>query len=82
MWTYNCFESQFCCQNYVKKVQLVSQCLLVWQKFANLFLIHLQNLQADYSMESHALDLENYVNVARNRRRRAKALLDLSLIHI
>ncbi|XP_076448737.1 small G protein signaling modulator 3-like isoform X2 [Babylonia areolata] len=34
------------------------------------------NLQADYSMESHALDLENYVNVARNRRRRAKALLD------
>ena len=43
-------------------------------------LIHLfllfQNLQADYTMESHALDLENYVNVARNRRRRAKALLD------
>ncbi|CAE1282840.1 SGSM3 [Acanthosepion pharaonis] len=32
--------------------------------------------QADYSMESHARDLENYVNVARNRRRRAKALLD------
>jgi len=27
-------------------------------------------------MESHACDLENYVNVARNRRRRAKALLD------
>ena len=27
-------------------------------------------------MESHAKDLENYVNVARNRRRRAKALLD------
>lgn len=27
-------------------------------------------------MESHAQDLENYVNVARNRRRRAKALLD------
>ena len=27
-------------------------------------------------MESHAIDLENYVNVARNRRRRAKALLD------
>lgn len=27
-------------------------------------------------MESHARDLENYVNVARNRRRRAKALLD------
>nr|KAG5709500.1 hypothetical protein BaRGS_023182 [Batillaria attramentaria] len=33
-------------------------------------------LQPDYSMDSHALDLENYVNVARNRRRRAKALLD------
>ncbi|XP_052825542.1 small G protein signaling modulator 3 homolog isoform X2 [Octopus bimaculoides] len=32
--------------------------------------------RADYSMESHARDLENYVNVARNRRRRAKALLD------
>ena len=27
-------------------------------------------------MDSHAHDLENYVNVARNRRRRAKALLD------
>lgn len=38
--------------------------------------IFLQNLLADYSMESHAKDLENYVNVARNRRRRAKALLD------
>ena len=36
----------------------------------------LQNLTADYSMESHVRDLENYVNVARNRRRRAKALLD------
>ncbi|ELU16805.1 hypothetical protein CAPTEDRAFT_177453 [Capitella teleta] len=34
------------------------------------------NLIADYKMESHAQDLENYVNVARNRRRRAKALLD------
>ncbi|KAI0232017.1 RUN and TBC1 domain-containing protein 3 [Lamellibrachia satsuma] len=37
---------------------------------------HKLNVQADYSMESHACDLENYVNVARNRRRRAKALLD------
>jgi len=27
-------------------------------------------------MESHARDLDNYVNIARNRRRRAKALLD------
>lgn len=35
-----------------------------------------QNLQADYSMDSHAKDLEMYANVARNRRRRAKALLD------
>lgn len=35
-----------------------------------------QNLSADYTMESHSRDLENYVNVARNRRRRAKALLD------
>ncbi|XP_062614962.1 small G protein signaling modulator 3 homolog isoform X1 [Saccostrea cucullata] len=33
-------------------------------------------LTADYAMESHAKDLENYVNVARNKRRRAKALLD------
>ncbi|XP_013385026.1 small G protein signaling modulator 3 isoform X1 [Lingula anatina] len=33
-------------------------------------------LQADYSMESHAKDMDNYLNVARTRRRRAKALLD------
>ena len=39
-------------------------------------ILFLQNLIPDYSMESHAKDLENYVNVARNRRRRAKALLD------
>lgn len=32
-------------------------------------------LIADYSMESHALDHENYVNVSRTRKRRAKALL-------
>ncbi|KAK6639092.1 Small G protein signaling modulator 3 [Polyplax serrata] len=32
-------------------------------------------LVADYSMESHTLDHENYVNVSRTRRRRAKALL-------
>lgn len=32
-------------------------------------------LVADYSMESHALDHENYVNVSRTRKRRAKALL-------
>ncbi|CAD5123331.1 DgyrCDS11688 [Dimorphilus gyrociliatus] len=34
------------------------------------------NLQADYTMDSHARDLENYANVARCRRRRAKALMD------
>jgi hypothetical protein len=45
--------------------------------FKNYFyFLTFQNLSADYSMESHAKDLENYVNVARNRRRRAKALLD------
>ncbi|KAA3680147.1 small G protein signaling modulator 3 [Paragonimus westermani] len=32
--------------------------------------------QADYSMESHGLDLETYVRVAQHRRRRAKALID------
>ena len=44
--------------------------------FCNISGEMLQNVQADYSMESHARDLDNYVNVARNRRRRAKALLD------
>lgn len=33
------------------------------------------SLVADYSMESHGHDHENYVNVSRNRKRRAKALL-------
>ncbi|PAA68260.1 hypothetical protein BOX15_Mlig024744g4 [Macrostomum lignano] len=33
-------------------------------------------LQADYGLESHAQDLEHYVQVARGRRRRVKALLD------
>lgn len=32
-------------------------------------------LVADYTMESHALDHENYINVSRTRKRRAKALL-------
>lgn len=32
-------------------------------------------LIADYSMESHAKDHDNYVNVSRTRKRRAKALL-------
>lgn len=33
-------------------------------------------LTADYCMESHAKDHENYINVSKNRQRRAKALLD------
>ncbi|XP_026472508.1 small G protein signaling modulator 3-like isoform X1 [Ctenocephalides felis] len=33
-------------------------------------------LVADYRMESHSMDHENYINVSRNRKRRAKALLD------
>lgn len=33
-------------------------------------------LVADYNMESHAKDHDNYVNVSRTRKRRAKALLD------
>lgn len=32
-------------------------------------------LVADYSMDSHARDHDNYVNVSRVRKRRAKALL-------
>ncbi|KAK2557092.1 Small G protein signaling modulator 3 [Acropora cervicornis] len=35
-----------------------------------------KGLEVDYSMESHAKDHERFINVARNRRRRAKALLD------
>lgn len=33
------------------------------------------SLVADYAMESHAKDHDNYVNVSRIRKRRAKALL-------
>ncbi|XP_014255014.1 small G protein signaling modulator 3 homolog [Cimex lectularius] len=33
-------------------------------------------LIADYSLESHSLDHEHYLNVSRNRLRRAKAMLD------
>ncbi|CAL1686059.1 unnamed protein product [Lasius platythorax] len=33
-------------------------------------------LIADYTMESHAKDHDNYINVSRTRKRRAKALLD------
>lgn len=36
----------------------------------------MQNLTPDYSMESHQRDHENFLVVSRNRRRRAKALLD------
>lgn len=42
----------------------------------NLPFVLSQNTTADYTMESHSRDLENYINVARNKRRRAKALLD------
>ncbi|KAJ8947157.1 hypothetical protein NQ318_002519 [Aromia moschata] len=34
------------------------------------------SLVADYSMESHASDHANYINVSKTRKRRAKALLD------
>ncbi|XP_066158762.1 small G protein signaling modulator 3 homolog isoform X3 [Euwallacea fornicatus] len=34
------------------------------------------SLIADYTMESHAQDHANYINVSKNRKRRAKALLD------
>ncbi|XP_049786672.1 small G protein signaling modulator 3 homolog [Schistocerca cancellata] len=34
------------------------------------------SLVPDYTMESHAKDQDNYVSVSRNRKRRAKALLD------
>jgi hypothetical protein len=33
------------------------------------------SLTADYSMESHEKDHDNYINVSRTRKRRAKALL-------
>ena len=36
----------------------------------------LQSLVPDYSLESHQKDHEQFVDVTRNRRRRAKALLD------
>lgn len=35
-----------------------------------------QNLNADYSPESHSLDLDHYIRVVQRRRRRAKALVD------
>lgn len=41
-------------------------------------------LIADYTMESHAKDHDNYVNVSRTRKRRAKALLgsNIFLLHV
>lgn len=39
-------------------------------------MLYLQDLTPDYSMESHQQDHENFLVVSRNRRRRAKALLD------
>lgn len=35
-----------------------------------------QSLQADYKMESHSRDLEQFVCVSQDRLKRAKALLD------
>lgn len=43
---------------------------------SSVFLFYLQSLIADYSLESHQSDHEQFVNVSRTRRRRAKALLD------
>ncbi|CAH8648839.1 unnamed protein product [Heterobilharzia americana] len=37
---------------------------------------------ADYSMESHKLDLDSYVQVVQHRRRRAKALIDFERFEI
>nr|CAH8874110.1 unnamed protein product [Trichobilharzia regenti]CAH8874112.1 unnamed protein product [Trichobilharzia regenti] len=37
---------------------------------------------ADYSMESHKLDLDSYVQVVQHRRRRAKALMDFERFEI
>lgn len=39
-------------------------------------------LIADYTMESHAKDHDNYVNVSRTRKRRAKALLGMIIFSI
>lgn len=39
-------------------------------------------LIADYTMESHAKDHDNYVNVSRTRKRRAKALLGTNIFSI
>lgn len=39
-------------------------------------------LIADYTMESHAKDHDNYVNVSRTRKRRAKALLGSNVVSI
>lgn len=39
-------------------------------------------LVPDYSMESHAIDHENYVNVSRTRKRRAKALLGKCILFL
>lgn len=33
------------------------------------------SLVADYNMQSHTIDHDNFINVSRNRKRRAKALL-------
>lgn len=45
-------------------------------KIPKSFFLLLQELTPDYSMESHQRDHETFLVVSRNRRRRAKALLD------
>lgn len=38
------------------------------------------SLIPDYSIDGHAQDHSNYINVSKNRKRRAKALLGKSLL--
>jgi len=52
-------------------LQVARHFMSVDPKLNNIVLI------ADYTMESHAKDHDNYVNVSRTRKRRAKALLGI-----
>lgn len=52
-------------------LQVARHFINVDPKLSNIVLV------ADYSMESHAKDHDNYVNVSRTRKRRAKALLGI-----
>ncbi|XP_078713209.1 small G protein signaling modulator 3 isoform X2 [Lampetra fluviatilis] len=64
----------------IKQTELISALrdaiLRVARHFHDIDPEHGADLTPDYSTESHQLDHENYVAVTRNRRRRAKALLD------